>query len=110
MTLKQMSTNNFVAPVGGLIPVEPIFKRFASLPGQLALASILFAALPVQAALPELGPMPSLPVPLPSDSVSMGDAQSAPVVHLGLPITAGPFKPDLGIDRKAVPGNAGVAA
>ena len=104
MTLKRMNKNKFVETLGGPMPVEVIFRRFVSLPRQLALASILLAALPALAALPELGPMPAVPAPLPSDSVAMGDAQSAPVVHLDLPITAGPFKPTWESIAKQYPG------
>jgi len=59
----------------------------------LALACLLLASLPAHAALPALGPMPALPAKQAPDSVEMGDARTAPVVHLGLPITAGPFQP-----------------
>jgi alpha-L-fucosidase len=70
----------------------------------LALASILLAALPAHAALPELGPMPALPATLAPDSVDMGDARTATVVHLGLPIAAGPFQPTWESIAKQYPG------
>ena len=70
----------------------------------LALASILLAVFPAHAALPELGPMPALPAKLAPDSVAMGDAHSAPVVKLDLPITAGPFQPTWESIAKQYPG------
>jgi alpha-L-fucosidase len=54
--------------------------------------------------LPDLPPMPSVPAPLPQDSVPMGTISNAAEVKLDLPIAPGPFEPTWASIEKNYPG------
>lgn len=75
------------------------------IPHRFLLAGMLAASFSAHAALPaQVPPMPSLPAPLPQDSVPMGDSASAPEVKLDLPLTAGPYAPTWESIEKNYPG------
>jgi len=93
MTVKQINPSEFGQAPAKPVLVVTLFRKFIVLPRPLALASMLFAALPALAGLPKFGPMPAVPARLGVDSVAMGDARSALAVQLDLPVTSGPFQP-----------------
>jgi alpha-L-fucosidase len=56
-------------------------------------------------ALPPLAPIPTIPAPLPADSVLMSDSAAAPEIKLDLPIAPGPFEPTWDSIEKNYPGD-----
>jgi alpha-L-fucosidase len=54
--------------------------------------------------LPPPKPIPTIPAPLPADSVPMGDFKTAPEVKLDLPIEPGPYQPTWESIEKNYPG------